>query len=57
MFAILAAICFGIGFVVNASQTTGISPWLQPISMICAGGCFLALHLLGLGSWTPRRPD
>lgn len=56
MFAIFAAICFGLGFLFNGSQAHGISPWLSPISMICAGLCFLALHLLGLSTWTPRRP-
>lgn len=57
MFAICAAVCYAIGFVVSASQATGLSPWLAPVSLLCAGSFFLALHFLGLGSWTPRRPQ
>lgn len=57
MTAICAAVCFLIGFIVNAMQPAHVSPWWAPISMICAGGFFLALHLFGVGTWLPRRPQ
>lgn len=55
MFAILAAIAFGVGFTMSATAATGLHPWMTPVSMICLGGFFLALHLIGPAPWSRDR--
>jgi hypothetical protein len=55
MFAILAAVAYGIGFVENGSGGH-TSAWFSPMALLLAGSFFLALHLLGIGTgWTVRR--
>jgi len=54
MLAILAAILFGVGFVLsgNGDHT---NTWFSPTSLMLAGLTCLALHLAGIGTWT-RKP-
>lgn len=54
MFAILAAVAYGIGYIEQGSGGH-TNAWFSPM-LLLAGSFFLALHLLGIGtSWTPRR--
>jgi hypothetical protein len=56
MFAILAAVFFGIAFVLNGAATTITSHWFTPTSLMLAGLFCVALHLVGVGAnWTFRR--
>lgn len=54
MFAILAAIAYGIGFIEQGSGGN-TSAWFSPVAMLLLGSFLLALHLAGAGSWLPRR--
>lgn len=54
MFAILAAICFGIGYIETGSAGH-TNTWFSPTALTLAGLFFVALHLLGIGNWT-RKP-
>lgn len=56
MLAILAAIFFGVGFVLsgNGDHT---NTWLSPGALTLAGLLCLALHLAGIGTWTRRPPQ
>jgi hypothetical protein len=55
MFGILAAVAFGIAFVINATSTS-TNAVLTPTSLMLLGLTLLAVHLLGYGaSWRPPR--
>ncbi len=58
MLAIIAAILFGIGFVLSGSGDH-TNAWFSPTSLILAGLTCLALHLCGIGTttWTRRPPQ
>jgi len=52
---VIAAILFGIAFFLNGTKTS-TDVWFSPNSLMLAGLCCLALHLLGVGSgWYSRR--
>lgn len=53
MFAIIAAILFGVGYVLTGSGDH-TNAWLSPTALILAGLALLALHLSGI-NWT-RKP-
>ena len=55
MLAIVAAICFGIAFVINATGTV-TNAWFSVTGLLLLGLVFLALHQAGIGSaWVRRR--
>ena len=55
MFAIIAAIVYGTGFVISGSGAH-VSPWFTPLPMLLLGSMCLALHLAGIAAaWTVRR--
>ena len=55
MLAIVAAIIFGIAFVINATGTV-TSPTFSVTGLLLLGLVFLALHQAGIGSaWVRRR--
>lgn len=54
MFGLIAAVLFGVAFVLNGAATV-TSAWFTPTSFMLAGLFFLALHLCNLGSWTIAR--
>jgi len=58
MLAILAAILFAVGFILDGSGTH-TNAWLSPGALTLAGLFFLALHLCGIGTttWTRRPPQ
>ena len=49
MFAYLAAVLAGIGFIEDASQAH-VSPWLSPGGLTLAAVALLALYLAGIGT-------
>jgi hypothetical protein len=51
--AVLAAVLFGVGFVLSGSGDH-TDTWFSPISLLLAGLACLALHLSGV-TWS-RRP-
>jgi hypothetical protein len=52
---VIAAVLFAIAFFIHGSQTS-TNIWFDPTSLMYAGLCCLALHLLGIGTdWYPRR--
>jgi hypothetical protein len=56
MFAIIAAIIYGVGFLI-AGSATHVNGWFAPIPLLLLGSFCLALHLAGVGTgWTVRRP-
>lgn len=55
MFAVLAAVAFGVAFVLNGAATV-TNAWFSPTSLMLAGLFFLALHLCGVGAgWALTR--
>jgi hypothetical protein len=46
MFAILAAICFGLAFFFHGGQLTIHSAWFDPTGLLYLGLTFLAIHLI-----------
>jgi len=55
MLGVIAAIVFGIAFVINATSTSTDAVF-APTSLIAAGLCLLALHLSGWGAgWKVPR--
>jgi uncharacterized membrane protein YedE/YeeE len=55
MLAIIAAIIFGIGWILNATGTATNS-WFSITSLLFIGLVLLALHQAGIGSaWVRRR--
>lgn len=55
MFAIVAAILFGIAFILNGAATV-TTVWFAPTSLMLAGLFCLALHLCGVGAnWSVNR--
>jgi hypothetical protein len=55
MLAIIAAIIFGIAWILNATGTA-TSSWFSITSLLFIGLVFLALHQAGIGSaWVRRR--
>jgi hypothetical protein len=55
MLAIIAAIIFGIAWIINATGTATNS-WFSITSLLFIGLVFLALHQAGIGSaWVRRR--
>ncbi|MFY9929846.1 MAG: hypothetical protein WAK82_17740 [Streptosporangiaceae bacterium] len=54
MFAILAAIVFGIAWILNATGAA-TSSWFSITSLLFIGLVFLALHQAGIGSAWVRR--
>lgn len=54
MLAILAAIAFGTGYILDASGAH-TDAWLSPAALILLGLALLALHLAT--GWWPRRPQ
>lgn len=54
MLAILAAILFAVGYILDASAAH-TNAWLSPGALTLAGLFCLALHLAGVGNWT-RKP-
>jgi len=55
MFAVLAAVAFGVAFVLNGAATV-TTAWFSPTSLMLAGLFFLALHLCGVGAgWALTR--
>lgn len=52
---VISAVLFGIAFFINGSKTS-TNQWFSPTSLMLAGLCCLALHLLGVGTgWYSRR--
>jgi hypothetical protein len=52
---VIAAVLFGIAFFLNGTKTS-TDVWFSPYSLMLAGLCCLALHLLGVGTgWYSRR--
>jgi hypothetical protein len=56
MLAIVAAVLFGIGFVLSGSGDH-TNTWFAPVSLMLAGLACPALHLSGFGAWTRRPPQ
>ena len=55
MLAIVAAICFGIAFVIHGTGTA-TDAWFSVTGLLLLGLVCLALHLSGVGtSWKYRR--
>ena len=55
MLAIVAAICFGIAFVINGTGTA-TNAWFSVTGLLLIGLVCLALHQAGIGSaWVRRR--
>ena len=58
MFAVLAAVAYGIGFIEQGSGGN-TNAWFSPMAMLLLGSFFLALHLLVssgiIRSWLPPR--
>lgn len=57
MFAILAAIAFGVAFILHLAG--GGKPPLDPAGLALLGALFLAVHLIAPwwpASWRARRP-
>lgn len=52
IFAYLAAVLAGIGYIEDASQAH-VSPWLSPGALTLAAIALLVLHLAGIGSKRP----
>lgn len=48
MFAFIAAVLFGVAFVLNGAGSH-TSVWLSPVSLMLAGLVCVALHLAGVG--------
>lgn len=56
MFAVLAAVAFGCGWVLDVSKAD-VPVALTPGALTLTGLFFLALHLCGVGAgWWARRP-
>lgn len=53
MLAIIAAVLFGVGFVLSGSGAH-TNAWLSPISLLLAGLACLALHIAS-GAWSKRQ--
>lgn len=53
MLAIVAAVLFGVSFVLQGSGDH-TSAWLSPGALVLAGLCLLALHLSGI-NWSRNR--
>lgn len=49
MFAVIAAVLFGVAFVLNGAGSH-TSVWLSPMSLMLLGLASLALHLAGVGN-------
>ena len=56
MLAILAAVLFAVGYILQASAAH-TNTWLSPGALTLAGLFCLALHLAGVGTWTRRPPQ
>lgn len=54
MFAILAAVAWGVGYVIDGSGAR-TPAWLSPGALILLGLACVALHLAT--GWWPRRPQ
>jgi len=55
MLAIVAAICFGIAFVIHGTGTA-TDAWFSVTGLLLLGLVCLALHQVGIGSaWVRRR--
>lgn len=56
MFAVLAAIAFGVGYVLDLAKADPPAA-IAPPALLLLGLFCLALHLCGVGAgWTVRRP-
>lgn len=53
MFAILAAVAYGIGYIEQGSGDH-TSAWFSPMAMLLAGSFFLVLHVARADRWIPR---
>jgi predicted Co/Zn/Cd cation transporter (cation efflux family) len=54
MFAILAAVCFGVAWVIHGGEIAVHSPWIDQTGLMLLGLVFVALHLVrvhGPGNW------
>jgi hypothetical protein len=49
MLGAVAALLFAIAFIINATQTA-TNVLFSPTSLMLAGLCLLALHLIGIGA-------
>jgi hypothetical protein len=50
----IAAVLFAIAFFIHGSETS-TNIWFNPTSLMLAGLCCLALHLMGIGNnWYSR---
>jgi len=58
MLGTIAAILFGIAFVLSATSTVPSEALFAPVTLVEAGLCLLALHLSGIGTGLslPRTP-
>ncbi len=56
MLAIIAAVLFAVGYILDASAAH-TSAWLSPGALTLAGLACLALHAAGIGTWTRRPPQ
>lgn len=54
MFAVLAALVWGVGYFIDAAGEQAPA-WLSPGALILLGLALLALHLAT--GWWPRRPQ
>lgn len=55
MFAIVAVVLFALAGILSGSGTHPSSPWFAPLTLVCFGLAFLALHLCGSPAWPWAR--
>ena len=53
MLAVIAAVLFGVGFILQGSGAH-TNAWLSPTSLLLAGLACLALHMCGI-NWTRSK--
>lgn len=57
MLAVIAAIVYGLGFLLSGSGAH-VNQWLAPMPLMLLGSFCMALHFAGIGTaWTARRPN
>ena len=56
MFAILAAICFALAFIIHGGGISVHSAWFDPEGLLFLGLTFLAIHVIpAVTAYTPFR--